>query len=338
MSTPARDNSDPVRSLFGILDGKRNEIKMLLPKSIDVDHFIGVCKTAVLQTPDLASADRRTFFTACMAAANDGLFPDGKEAVLNIYNSKIKQNGQDIWIKKVQYLPMAAGMIKKLYATGQVTFVDAAAVYEKDQFDYERGDNQRLIHKPTLDDQPGKVVAAYAVVKLANGEVKREVMPRRDIEKVKSASKASNGPGWTDWYDQFAIKSVLKRAYKQLPKMADFEKIIEADNEALGFHGFSALDSVGVESSAPALPHLSQDEFEAELRNCAAAINAGRDADEVVAMVETRHTLNDEQKARIRECGRPIDGETQPSDGAGHPDPWVANYERKEHDSENTQP
>ena len=49
------------------------------------------------------------------------------------------------------------------------------------------------------------------------------------------ASKASNGPGWTTWIDQFAIKSVLKRVYKQVPGRSDeFESVAQADNEVLG--------------------------------------------------------------------------------------------------------
>lgn len=255
------EQQDPAAVLFKTLDSKKEEIKKLLPREINIDQFIGVCKTAVLQNPDIAQADRRTFFTSCMNAANDGLFPDGKEAVLNVYNTKIKIDGRDTWIKKVQYLPMAGGMIKKLYATGLVTFVDACAVYEADQFDYERGDNPRLSHRPTMDDNPGEIICAYAVIKLRNGEIKREVMPRRDIEKVRASSKAPDGPGWKTWYDQFAIKSVIKRSYKQLPKMKEVESVFDHDDEAMGFESRAnnTLDNLGIEtkaqSSAPALEH-----------------------------------------------------------------------------------
>lgn len=251
-----QESTDPVRRLFATLDGKRNEIASLLPRTIDVQQFVGVCKTAVLNDPSIAQADPRTFFIACMLAAKDGLLPDGKEAVLNVYNTKVKDSeGRDKWIKKVQYLPMAQGMIKKLYGCGEVTYVDAAAVYERDHFEYERGDQTRLVHRPFLGDDPGQVMAAYVVVKLANGEIKREVMPRRDIEKVRAASKSPAGPGWTNWYDQFAIKSVVKRAYKQLPHTKELDQVIEHDNDALGFT--AQTDGVATalmgQQSAPAI-------------------------------------------------------------------------------------
>jgi recombination protein RecT len=205
--------------------------------------FVRVVLNAVQQTPALLGADRRTLLLACMKAARDKLMPDGKEAVFNIYNTKQKVNGRDTWVEAVQYLPMVAGLIKKLYESGFVTFVDAAAVYAKDEFTYERGDAPKLVHKPTLANDPGDIVAAYVVVKLKNGETKREVMPRRDIEKVRAASKAPDGPGWKNWYDQFAIKSVIKRAYKQLPSSVELEQVIEHDNEAVGFADFAGSDA-----------------------------------------------------------------------------------------------
>jgi recombinational DNA repair protein RecT len=79
-------------------------------------------------------------------------------------------------------------------------------------------------------------------------------MSRRDIEKVRAASKASNGPGWTTWYDQFAIKSVIKRATKLLPSSSDrLERVIQNDNDAMGFDfNQRGTDTVAISTSQPA--------------------------------------------------------------------------------------
>ena len=214
----------------------RAEIAKQLPKGIDPDRFIRTAITVVQMHPELLEANRTSLFGAVMLAAKDGLLPDGREATIQIYNTKVKQNGKEIWIKQAQYMPMVHGLLKKMYEAG-AAYIDAAAVYEKDHFVFVRGDNPRLEHEPDLvSDDPGKVIAAYAIVKLANGEVKREVMPRRDIEKVRRASKAPDGPGWSNWYDQFAIKAVLKRVYKQIPHQTEeLLRVIEHDNQAMGF-------------------------------------------------------------------------------------------------------
>lgn len=236
-----------------------NEIAILVGGEAQARTFVRVVLTAVQQTPRLIEADRRTLLLACMKAARDRLMPDGKEAVLNIYNTKVKDDktGRDTWVESVQYLPMAAGLIKKMYQSGEVSFVDSAAVYANDEFIFERGDNPKLVHRPTMADDAGIIIAAYVVVKLTNGEIKREVMPRRDIEKVRAASKAPDGPGWKNWYDQFAIKSVIKRSYKQLPSSVELEQVIASDNEAMGFRDTAAaagLDAFATEAAPAATP------------------------------------------------------------------------------------
>ena len=229
---------NPLQVLRSTLEGPmRAEIAKALPKDIDPDRFIRTVITAVQMNPKLIDAERRSLFAACMRAAQDGLMPDGREAVLNIYPTKIKDAGKEYWIDKVQFLPMVRGLLKAMRNSGEVASVDAAAVYEKDHFVFRRGDDPRIEHEPYLGaEDPGQVIAAYVIVKLLNGEVHREVMSKRDIEKVRGASKAANGPGWTTWYDQFAIKSAIKRATKLLPSSSDrLNSVIDHDNDAMGF-------------------------------------------------------------------------------------------------------
>lgn len=221
-----------------IAGGQREQIAKQLPKGLDVDRFIRTAMTVVQMNPELLTCTPTSLFGSIMLAAKDGLLPDGKEAVIQPYNCKIAVRGQpDRWEKQAQYMPMVKGLMQIMYRTGDVSMIDGVAVYEKDVFEYERGDMPRIIHKPYMGvEAPGQVVAAYVVIKLKNGEVKREVMFRRDIESVRNASKAKDGPGWRNWYDQFAIKAVIKRAFKQLPTDSeDFDRVIQHDNDAMGF-------------------------------------------------------------------------------------------------------
>lgn len=236
--------ANPIAEFRSLMEGgMRAEIAKALPKDIDPDRFIRTTITAVQMNPDLLNADRRSLLAACMRAAQDGLLPDGREAVLNIYNTKVKdrETGRDAWVQMVQFLPMVRGLLKCMRNSGEIAHIDAAAVYAKDHFRFTRGDDPRIEHEPYLgEDDPGPVVAAYMIVKLRNGEIHREVMSKRDIEKVRAASKSPDGPGWRNWYDQFAIKSVLKRGAKLLPSSSDrLDRVIDHDNEAMGFDGFN---------------------------------------------------------------------------------------------------
>lgn len=220
----------------GKLEQSRGDLQNFLGSKAAVDRFINTCVSATVENPNLLDADMRSLLTACKKAANANLKPDGREAVLNVYNTKEKDgNGNWNWVKKVQFLPMVAGVVKMIYRGG-ATYVDAAAVYEHDEFDFERGDQTKLTHKPTMADEPGPIVAAYAVVKTEDGEIKREVMFARDIAKVKSKSKTSDKGPWVDWPDQMAIKSVLHRIRKQLNiDDNNLDKLLEVDNEAMGY-------------------------------------------------------------------------------------------------------
>lgn len=228
----------PYESLKRQLENSKAEFLPLFGGSREnVDKFIRVVLNAVLNNGDLLGADRRSLIASCMKAAQDGLMPDGREAVLNIYSTKVKTPRGEEWVQQVQYLPMVGGLIKNLYLSGEVLTLDAAVVFENDKFRWVRGDEPRLEHEPTLADDPGNILAAYCVVKLKSGELKREVMPWRDIERVRAMSKSAEGANapWVKWLDQQCIKSVIKRIYKQLPKAERFEQVDRSDNEALGF-------------------------------------------------------------------------------------------------------
>lgn len=239
MAIPQEKPKSPAAKFSDKLHEQREAIGKQLPRGIDADRFIRTAITTVNLNPELLSCTPASLYASLMQAAKDGLLPDGKEAVVQPYNVKIKgQNGQqDRWEKQAQYMPMVRGLIQVMYRTGDVAMVDGVAVYEKDHFEYERGDNPRIVHRPYMGmEDPGQIIGAYVVIKLTNGEVKREVMTRRDIEKVREASKAKNGPGWTTWYDQFSIKAVIKRAAKQLPTDSEaLERVIQHDNDAMGF-------------------------------------------------------------------------------------------------------
>lgn len=319
---PAQQAQSPLAAFRSIMEGgMRAEIAKALPKDIDPDRFIRTAITAVQMNPDLLYADRRSLFASCMRAAQDGLMPDGREAVLNIYNTKVKgQGGRDEWVPTVQYLPMVRGLLKTIRNSGEIAHIDAAAVYERDEFTFERGDEPKLVHKPYLGaEDPGKIIAAYVVVRLTNGEIHREVMPRRDLDKVRAASKSGSGANspWVKWEDQMAIKSVIKRAEKLLPTSSDrLARVIEHDNEAMGFEGFNqrGADATALtqEASAPALT----DQRDAQAKN---TIRPSRMANIVAQAKATAQPVQDATPAQQAAAGLPTDPPTD--DGP----PWDEN-------------
>jgi len=215
------------------------QFKAALPPHITPERFTRVVLTAVNSNPDIAQADRRSLYEAAMKAAQDGLLPDGREAAFVVYNTKVTEKGKpDRWIKKAQYLPMVNGLIKKIYNSGQIATIEAAVVYENEEFNYELGDNASLSHKPKLTGDKGKPILAYAIAKTKDGSIFREVMTAEEINAVREVSRAKDSGPWAgSFYTEMWKKSVVRRLSKRLPMSTDIETVIKHDDETYELNG-----------------------------------------------------------------------------------------------------
>jgi recombination protein RecT len=203
------------------------QLKSVLPSHIDPAKFQRVAMTAIQTDPALLDADRASLFTALTKAATDGLLPDKREGALTVANTKVKRDGRDVYIPMVVWMPMVAGIVKKVRQSGEVSKMIAKAVYEKDTFDVLFGDDDRIFHKPFMDGHPGKMVGAYSIVHLKDGSITRDFMPMWRIEKAKAAAKIKYV--WDAWPDEMAIKTVIRHHAKLLPQSTDIEAAFERD-------------------------------------------------------------------------------------------------------------
>ena len=194
------------------------QLAAALPSHIPVERFKRTFITAINQNPDLARLDRRSLFTSLVKCAQDGLMPDGREAALVKFGDK------------AQYLPMVAGIIKRMRNSAELASISAHVVYERDEFEYVLGDEERIMHKPAIGER-GKPVGAYAIAKLKTGETQREFMSVDQIEAVRKVSRAANNGPWVAWWDQMARKSVIKRLAKFLPMSADDRDFLRRDDD-----------------------------------------------------------------------------------------------------------
>ena len=102
--------------------GRRvSEFAEALPSHIKPEHFQRATLTALQQNPKLIEVDRRSLFNALKRCAQDGLIPDGREAVLVIY--KDRERGSI-----AQYQPMVAGIRKLVLQSGEITRFEQAVI------------------------------------------------------------------------------------------------------------------------------------------------------------------------------------------------------------------
>lgn len=195
------------------------QFKAALPAHVPPERFTRVAITAISANNDLLNADRQTLYAACMKCAQDGLLPDGREAALVVFSNR------------VQYMPMMAGILKKVRNSGELLSITAHVVYETDKFEYQLGDDEKIIHVPALDGDRGRPKMVYGIAKTKDGGIYREIMTVADVEKVRSISKAKNSGPWRDWWEEMARKTVLRRLSKRLPMNTDLDDVLRRDDD-----------------------------------------------------------------------------------------------------------
>lgn len=208
-----------VKDLRQDINSMESQFKLALPAHIPSAKFVRTVLTALQNNPDLLKADRQSVLSGCMKAAQDGLLIDNRDAALVIFKTKDGDN----WVMKAQYMPMISGILKKARNSGSISTLSAHIAYDKDKFLYVLGDEEKIIHEPCMNGSRGKAIAAYAIVKLKDGSIQREVMTVEEIEAVRKRSRTSDkGPWVTDWAEM-ARKTVLRRIAKYIPSSADKE-------------------------------------------------------------------------------------------------------------------
>lgn len=233
----------PYEAMKSTINKMSGEFKAALPPQIPVDKFIRTTLTAISMNPGLLQADRKSLLGSAMKAAQDGLLLDGREAAPVLFNTK---SGPI-----VQYMPMVGGILKKMRNSGELASIGAHVVYDRDLFEYELGDDERIVHKPHLGTDRGNPIAVYAIAKTKDGAIYREVMSVADVEKVRAASRAANNGPWVQWWDEMARKTVIRRIAKRLPSSADLDQVLASDNEAVGFVQVESREPINI-TPAPA--------------------------------------------------------------------------------------
>lgn len=233
----------PYEAMKNTINKMSGEFKAALPPQIPVDKFIRTTLTAISMNPGLLQADRKSLLGSAMKAAQDGLLLDGREAAPVLFNTK---SGPI-----VQYMPMVGGILKKMRNSGELASIGAHVVYDRDLFEYELGDDERIVHKPHLGTDRGNPIAVYAIAKTKDGAIYREVMSVADVEKVRAASRAANNGPWVQWWDEMARKTVIRRIAKRLPSSADLDQVLASDNEAVGFVQVESREPINI-TPAPA--------------------------------------------------------------------------------------
>jgi recombination protein RecT len=234
-----------------LLDKMKPQIANALPRFITPEKMIRVAITAISRTPKLLECDQVSLLGAIMTSAQLGLMPDGVlgEAYLIPYNNN------RLGKMECQFLIGYRGYCALALRSGQVKSIQARAVKQGDQFDYELGLEPKLTHKPLNPE--GDITHFYAVIELMTGGRLFEVMTVREVNFIrdKSANYAyardKSKTVWAQYYEEMGKKTVIRRLIKLAPLSPEINKAVGLDELAdVGknqLNGAELLDIPGAE-------------------------------------------------------------------------------------------
>ena len=200
-------------------DQFKKQLALAVPKHLNADRMARIAATEVRKNKALLNTEPTSFLGSVMQAAQLGLEPGSAlgQAYLVPYGNQC------------QLIIGYKGMIDLARRSGQVLSLNAYAVREGDDFNFQLGLKPDIHHVPSLEADRIKkpITYVYAVATLKGGGYQFEVMSRAEVEAVRAKAKSKNI--WNTYFEEMAKKTVIRRLFKYLPVSIEALEITNAD-------------------------------------------------------------------------------------------------------------
>ncbi|MGC8174573.1 recombination protein RecT [Escherichia coli] len=232
---PAAAKNDDVNSRIN-KPSMKAILAAALPRHMTPERMIRIATTEIRKVPELGECDSMSFVSAIVQCSQLGLEPGSAlgHAYLLPFGNGEAESGK----KNVQLIIGYRGMIDLARRSGQITSLSARVVREGDEFSFEFGLDEKLIHRPG-ENEDAPITHAYAVAKLKDGGVQFEVMTRKQIDRIRdthskaaiSAAKKRRSSIWTDHFEDMAKKTVIRKLFKYLPVSIEIQRAVSMDEK-----------------------------------------------------------------------------------------------------------
>lgn len=190
------------------LDHKTPKLTKWCKAGVRAEDLCRMALQEIQLNPKLRACTPQSIYIGLLSCAVTGLEP-----------GPLKQEAFLIPFKdEAKFLVGWRGIVKQAIRAGGVQFVRSGIIREGDVFDYDLGTSNQLVHKPRLGSARGDMIGAYAWAQLTNGQRQIEILDMPALEDVrKFAEKRGASPAWTQWPDEMARKTAVRRLGKYLP-------------------------------------------------------------------------------------------------------------------------
>lgn len=214
-------NALTVQGVRDTLEQRAENIFAAAASHVSQQRMIEMAARCCIQNPKLLECRPVSIVSAVAEAASLGLELGG-----------VLGHAYMVPYKGVATLvPGYLGLKELAYRSDRIAVIDADVVRPGDFFEYQKGTEQFLRHRPG-DEVDGNWTHVYAIAKLAHGEWKVDVMSFKQVEHHKQKYARGydrNDSAWRTAPEAMAKKTVLRRLYKLLPLSAEVQHLVQRD-------------------------------------------------------------------------------------------------------------
>lgn len=205
--------------------------KSVLPSDVSPVRFLDLAVSAIVRKPKLLECTLPSLCQSLYFCATLGLLPEspmGHIFVVPFWNKRAARMEAQSMIGYKGYAHLA-------YLSTLVGRIDAHAVREKDDFDWQYGSQEFVRHKPYDGPDAGELTHAWAQVFFTQAHIppRFKVMQKHEIDQIRD-----NSPGFkyknTPWFDpRFEPSMRAKTAFRGLSALlpqSDGDKLTMARN------------------------------------------------------------------------------------------------------------
>ncbi len=212
------------------IEKRADSFRAVLATDHATAHFIQSLVTIVGKNPewlDESQYFRPALYQAAMDAAEVGLPLATNLRQAYFVPRWSKKTGK----KHVAYEISVHGLKSLAFRNGTISGFQNAVVRKGDLFEFSLGTDAFLKHVPVMPN-PGEVIAVWATAEFVSGaKPVFAIVWREELEKIKKLSKSDF---WTNWYDEMAKKTALRRLCKLLDVCPELQRAIAIEERNEG--------------------------------------------------------------------------------------------------------
>lgn len=237
----SKANAVKTTTVQSLIESMAPELQKALPNAMSPERLTRIALTCIRMTPKLSQCTPESLIGALFTSAQLGIEPVAGHAYLLPFNNSKKVGSSWVKVLECQFILGYRGVAALFYRHAKAVVLSWAVVHENDVFDYEKGTESFLKHKPAQEDE-GKVLGYWVMAELTNGGKVFEYMTfnacmdhgRKHSKTFYEGSFSKSSP-WVTAPDSMCLKTVLLKLSKVLPISIELQQAIQTDETSRAY-------------------------------------------------------------------------------------------------------